>query len=188
VSKRDHLVHPEEFSDLEMDSPALSLLTDFRRHEPFVIDGWMSAVEAERDMRSTHTLLRLVVDRNGEFIGTITPTDLSATKLIRRVADGEDRGGIRVMDLMTRRQALQALSYSDISRARVKDVIATLRHHGEQHCLVVDSDTHCIRGLIAVADIARRLHMDIPVHREPTFAEVFAVLRRGHTRGSEPRV
>lgn len=179
MTSADHLVSPEEYADVGLDSPALSLFTDFRRHEPFVIDGWTSAVEAERFMRQSHTRLRLVVDHQGEFIGTVTLDDLSERRLIQRVAAGESRYDIRVMDLMTHRHQLRAMAYRDLTQARVRDVIDTLSQRGERHCLVLDVHDHAIRGLIAASDVARRLHMDLRLDPAPTFARIFAVLNEG---------
>jgi len=173
VEMADHLVSPEEFADVGPYSPALSLFTDFRRHEPLVIEGAMCATDAASFMRQSHTRLRLVVDRQGEFIGTISLENLSEANLLRRVAGGETRGNIQVMDLMKHRHELRALSYDDLARALVRDVIDTLRTSGEQHCLVVDSEAHCIRGLIAASDVARRLRMDIRIGVAPTFAQIF---------------
>ena len=179
MTRADHLVHPEEYSDVRLDSPALALFTDFRRHDPIVIDGWTRAVDAERAMRESHTRLRLVVDHAGEVLGTITLDDLSERQVIRRVAAGDRREDILVTDLMTRRSALKALSFDDLQRATVRHVIDTLSSHGERHCLVVDFGHHAIRGLIAASDVARRLHMSLQLDPAPTFAAIFAVVHDG---------
>ncbi|MEZ5559968.1 MAG: CBS domain-containing protein [Pseudomonadales bacterium] len=176
VDSADHLVHPEEYWDLGLRSSALSLLTDFRRHEPQVIDGWMLAVDADRFLRQSRAKLRLVVDHDGEFIGIITVSDLAEARLVKRVAGGEPREAIRVIDVMTPRRDIRALSYNDLRGATVGDVIETLRCNGEQHCLVVDGGDHRIRGLIAASDVAARLHTNINVSTGPTFAEIFAAV------------
>lgn len=176
VDRTDHLVRPNEYSDVTLRSPALAVFTDFRNHEPLVIDGWLSAVAAREYLRQSFAKLRLVVDHSGEFIGTITLADLSEERVLRKVAAGEHRYDVRVVDLMTHRKDIRALSYDDLCRATVGDVIDTLRRHGQQHCLVVSEDTHAIRGLIAASDIARRLHMAVDVSGPPTFAQVFEVL------------
>ncbi len=176
VDTADHLVSPAEFSDVGLRSSALTLFTDFRRHEPLVIDGWMTATAAQQYMRQSNAKLRLVVDHGGEFIGTITLAELSEERLLKRVAAGERRNEIQVMDLMTHRHELRALDYDDLRRARVGDVIDTLRYHGERHCLVVAFRTHRIRGLIAASDVARRLHTNLDMPAAPTFADVFRVI------------
>lgn len=172
----DHLVHPEEFSDVRLDSPALLLLTDFRHHQPMVIDGGMRAVDAEAFMRASHTRLRLVVDQRDAFVGLVTLDDLSERRLIKKIAAGETRYHIHVRDLMQHRHELRALRYQDLTHCTVQDVLETLEHRGEHHCLVVDTTDHGIRGLIAASDVARRLHMEVRVQAAPTFADICAAL------------
>lgn len=177
VDLADHLVSPQDFTDIDTDSPALVLFTDFRLHEPLIIDGWTAATQAGEFMRQSHTHMRLVVDHGGEFIGTISMRDLSQERLLKQIAAGERRQEIRVMDLMTQRRHLRALSYGDVCNATVGDIVDTLRHYGEQHCLVVNPETHGIRGLIAASDVARRLHRRIDVPSTFSFAEAFAAMR-----------
>jgi CBS domain containing-hemolysin-like protein len=173
VEASDHLVSPEEFTDVGLYSPALAVFTDFRRHEPLVIEGSTRAADAAMLLRQSHTRLQIVVDRNREFIGTITQSDLSEANLLRKVAAGETRQAIQVAELMKPRHELRALSYSDVERATVKDLIDTLQTNGEHHCLVVNAETHNIRGLIAASDVEKRLHMNLHVDETPTFAEIF---------------
>ena len=161
VDQAEHLVYPGDFHDLGLNSSALTLFTDFKRHDPLVVEAWMTAADAAEEFRQTHTHLRLVVDRRGEFVGTITRTDLSETNLLKRIAAGEPRREVRVMDLMRHRHQLRALSYRDLQQATVGDVVETLKSSGAQHCLVVDFDSHSIRGLIAASDVAKKLHIDI---------------------------
>jgi len=176
LDSTDHLVAPSEYGDIGPQSPALSLFTDFKRHEPFVLDGWMSAIEAGANMRRSHSKLRLVVDRNMEFIGTITLQDLSEANLLKKIAAGSRRDDIQVVDLMKHRHELHAISYDELRRSTVQDVIDTLSTSGDQHCLVVDSNTHSIRGLIAASDVSARLHKEISVSAAPTFAEIFTAV------------
>lgn len=176
VETVDHLVWPGEFWDVGLRSSALTLFTDFRRHEPLVLDGWMRAVDAARFMAQSHAKLRLVVDHGGEFIGTITRDDLSEQRLLKQVAAGQNREDIQVLDLMTHRHELRAMAYRDISRATVADVLETLRSNGERHCLVVNQRAHEIRGLIAASDVARRLHRHLDFQVAPTFAEIYRAI------------
>lgn len=176
VETSDHLVSPEQYFDIDLHSPALSVFTDFRRHQPVVIEGTMRAVDAAAVLRQSLPRLRLVVDGKGEFIGTVTQHELSEANLLRRVAAGASRGDIQVMDVMKHRNELRALWYGDLRHATVRDLIDTLHGNGESHCLVVEGDTHSIRGLIAASDMERRLHMNVQAGRAPTFAEIFAAV------------
>lgn len=176
VETTDHLVSPNEYFDVDLHSPALSVFTDFRKHEPVVVDGMMRAVDAALALRQSLPRLRLVVDRSGEFIGTVTQRELSEPNLLRRVAAGTSREDLLVMDVMKHRHEHRALWYDDLAHATVRDLIDTLRSNGESHCLVVEGDTHSIRGLIAASDVERRLHVTRPTDPAPTFAEIFAAV------------
>ena len=67
---------------------------------------------------------------------------------------------------------------ADLAHATVKDLVDTLHKNGESHCLVVEGDSHSIRGLIAASDVERRLHVHLPTDRAPTFAEIFSAVHR----------
>ena len=176
VETTDHLVSPREFFDVDLHSPALSVFTDFRKHEPVVMDGMMRAVDAAVALRQSLPRLRLVVDRFGEFIGTVTWRELSEENLLRHVAAGTSRQDILVMDVMKHRHQIRALWYDDLCHATVRDLVDTLHGNGESHCLVVQGDTHSIRGLIAASDVERRLHVKSGSDLPRTFAEIFTAL------------
>ena len=57
---------------------------------------------------------------------------------------------------MTLYPRLEVLDITDVLRATVGDIIATLREQGRQHALVVDTDPdsgkEAVRGIFAVAD------------------------------------
>lgn len=177
VMALDHLVHPDEFSDISWSSSALEVFTDFRYHQPQVIDQSITALEADALMRKAHVKLMLVVDRDDEFVGTISASDLSEQRLILHTARGIPREELRVADLMRERDRVQALDYARLTTARIRDVVETLKQNGEQHCLVVDSGNHHIRGLISSSDIARRLHIPIEIARQNTFVDIFQAIR-----------
>jgi len=176
VEAIDHLVSPTDYADVNLHSPALNVFTDFHKHEPLAFEGMMRAVDAALDLRQSRPRLRLVVDRAGEFIGTVTYRELSEINLLRRVANGMAREDLLVMDVMKHRHEHRALWYDDLSHASVKDLVDTLQDSGESHCLVVEGETHNIRGLIAASDVERRLHINLRTDRAPTFAEIFAAL------------
>lgn len=172
-----HLVHPEEFADITWESSALEIFTDFRFHKPLVIFQGVSVYEAERRMRRAHVKLMLVVDSRDEFVGTISAADLEEQNLMLYVSRGHDREELRVSDLMLSRSEIQALDFDRLAGARICDVVETLKQKGRQHCLVVDSENHHIRGLISSSDIARRLHMPIEITRQSSFVELFNAIR-----------
>ncbi|GAB3269774.1 CBS domain-containing protein [Parahaliea aestuarii] len=177
VNAVDHLVHPEEFADIDWDSSALEIFTDFRFHKPQVIFQGVSVDEADRRMRRAHVKLMLVVDDRDEFVGTVSAADLEEQNLMQHTSRDQARKDLRVVDVMQPRGRIQALEFSLIAGARIRDVVETLRQRGQQHCLVVDTDNHHIRGVISSSDIARRLHMPIEITRHSSFVELFNTIR-----------
>jgi CBS-domain-containing membrane protein len=177
LSPAEHLVHPEEFHELKLDSPALSIFTDFKKHRPMEIDADTPAVQAEYLMRKAHVRLKLVVDRKEELVGTISLKDLDEQNFILRQRNGFAREAIQVRHLMLPRERIKALAYRDLMSATVGDVVHVLKQNGQQHCLVIDPQEHQIRGLISASDIARRLHIALEVEQAPTFVDIFEACR-----------
>jgi CBS domain containing-hemolysin-like protein len=177
LDSQDHLVHPEEFNEAKLDSPALSIFTDFKTHQPLEIEGDIQAVQAEFLMRKAHVHLQLVVDKSEELIGMISHHDLSDSKLMERQTKGHHREDIQVKHLMTPREHIKALSYRQLQQCTIGDVIHTLQQHHQQHCLVVDQEHHHIRGIVSAGDIARRLHIALEIENVPTFVDIFHAAR-----------
>lgn len=178
VSRVAHLVHPEEFHELSARSSALEFFTDFKKHSPLTIDGSTPAETVETLMCQAHVKLKLVVDGDGEFVGTISLDDLDEQHFMARVAQGYAHKEILVKDLMTPKAEIMALSLTDLNEATINDVIQALRQKGQQHCLVIDQSTTQIRGLICASDVARRLRIPICIERVPTFVDIFSSIKR----------
>ncbi len=171
----DSLVHPDDFSESMMTSPALDLLSDFKFTQPAVIEAKTNAAKAIEIMRHEHEHLKLVIDDNEEMIGLIHFEHLSDQVLIKKIAAGEDRHEIKVRDLMTPRQKLKSFDFDQLHSATVGDVIHALQTSGEAHCLVVDKKSHQIRGVFSADDISRRLHTQLTIHKTPTVLNIFDV-------------
>lgn len=178
VSNIAHLVYPDEFHELNFNSPAMEFVTDFKRHVPFTIEGTAPAENVETLMRKAHVKLKLVVDATGEFIGTISLEDLDEPRFMRQIAAGFARSEITVEDLMIPKSQILALHLSELEEACINDVVKALQKKGQQHCLVVDYSGTQIRGIISASDVARRLHIPIRIEKVPTFVDIFSSVRR----------
>ncbi len=173
----DHLIYPEDMADITENSPALLVLTDFKLHRPFVIESTTPIDEAENLMKRAHVKLKLVVNKEGKLRGIIAHADLESQHILQLTTQGYQRRDITVGDLMIPRRDLSALDYDELRNSTIGQIIATLKQNGVQHCLVVDKNTHSIRGLISASDIARKLHLPVEIHRTPTFVEIFEAVR-----------
>ena len=175
----DHLVHPEEFDEISLDSPAVAVFTDFKEHKPLEIESDIPAVQAEYLMRKAHVRLKLVVDTKSELLGTISLTQLSDQNILIHQHKGLDREDILVKHLMTPRSDIKALDYKEMMNSTIADVIETLKKDGAQHCLVVENQEHQIRVIISTSDIARRLHMPLDIEtKTTTFVDVFKAINK----------
>ncbi|MGY5798363.1 CBS domain-containing protein [Rheinheimera faecalis] len=169
----DHLVQPAEFAEANLNSAALDFVSDFKTTSPMMIDANTCAVEAEDMMNHEHTKLKLVIDANQELIGLISYEQLSIQNVLQRLGKGVNRTDLTVADLMRPRSEIKALAYEQIKHCTIGDVLNTLQHNGEQHCLVIDTDSHHIRGVISASDIASRLHIPVHIEKAPTFLNIF---------------
>ncbi|MCU4676117.1 CBS domain-containing protein [Catenovulum sp. 2E275] len=177
IDKVDHLVQPEEFQEVTLHSSALDIFTDFKKHRALMIDANTLAVEAEQEMIRSHVKMKLVVDEDKEFVGLISFDDIASQNIVKLVANGYQRSELTVADLMTPRSMIKALNYEDVAHANIANLIDTLQLNGVQHCLVVDSEKHHIRGVISASDIARKLKLSISVNKAPSFVDIFRVIR-----------
>lgn len=173
LAPEDHLVHPEEFNEVKLESSALTIFTDFKTHRPMEIEGDTPAFRAEYLMRKAHVHLQLVVDNKNELIGTITHKDLDEQNILLLQNKGIDREDVQVKHLMHARSDLKALNYRQLENASIGDVVNTLKQNHQQHCLVIDPDNHHIRGIVSARDIARRLHIALEIEAVPTFVDIF---------------
>lgn len=178
VNSIAHLVYPDEFHELNLNSPAMEFFTDFKQHIPITIEGATPAENVEALMRKAHVKLKLVVDTRGEFIGTISLEDLEEPHFMRQIAEGFTRNEIIVADLMTPKSRILALHLSELEESTINDVIKALQKRGQQHCLVVDYSGTQIRGIISASDVARRLQIPIRIEKVPTFVDIFSSVKR----------
>ncbi|RVU84328.1 CBS domain-containing protein [Leucothrix sargassi] len=177
IEKIDHIVTPENYEHLTLDSSALEVFTDFREFHPLVVDADTKAVEAKFLMQKSHLNLKIVLNSEMRLCGVIGLEDLSEQRLVTEVSKGKKREDILVTDLMLARADMMAFDYNEIRRAQVHNILSTLKDNNLQYCLVVDHEAHEIRGIISANEIARKLN--IPLLMNPpagTFAEVFSAL------------
>lgn len=173
LDAQDHLVQPDDFISPELNTPALTWLTDFKQHQPTLLEADTLATDAVMMLEREHSHLKLVVDAQEELVGLITSQQLSAQNIMRRVVLGEARSEITVRDLMLPRQQLRALAYQDLQHCSVADVLHTLQREGEAYCLVLERDSHQIRGVLSSENIASRLKLPVQVTPAPTFLQLF---------------
>ncbi|WP_346837781.1 CBS domain-containing protein [Microbulbifer sp. SAOS-129_SWC] len=176
----DKLVFPDEFSELSLDSPALSFVSDFKSHHPSLLTPAVSARNAAQIMSAGHLSAVLVVDRDGTFTGLLTAEDVTYQSIMQRVASGTPREELTVGDLMRPRGDLKMLSYQQVANSSIRDVLDAMRRNRQRDCLVVDLHNHHVRGLISASEVGMRLHADIDIDAAPTFADLWRSMAPVH--------
>jgi len=157
-------------------SPATEIMTDLQHAMAYTISPTASITDADNKMILCGVRLLFVTDSNNELTGLITSTDILGERSLNYLREhGGDRNDIIVQEIMTHREEIEAISYPEVVRASVGDIVATLHDAGRQHVLVVDNDS--VRGMFSATDVARRIGESVHVEtRARTFAELEAAL------------
>ena len=171
------------FIQVKLDDPATVVMTDLKKTSAVTIAAGAPIDAVDARMKHRGVRLLLVVDEDDNVVGLVTSTDLHGGKPVLHI---QKHGGtyhdIQVHDIMTPHDKLEVMCMEDVVRARVGNIVATLKQSGRQHALVVDrqenaSHAQVIRGIFSASQIARQLDMDIPTTEiATTFAEIEALL------------
>ena len=180
AGRMSHLVWPADEQHVGVDSPALSVMTDFIRSLPLVIGSNLSIADARAEMKHQHTGFKCVVDEHEEFIGVVGLDDLSDQEIVKKVASGYDRSELSVSDFMCPKRALRAMNYGQLEPMRVYGLLWALRGCDAHHCLIIDDSGSAIRGLVAASDVVHR--MGLPLDQwSASFVDVWMCLSQRHS-------
>jgi len=117
----------------------------------------------------------LVMDDTDKVTGLLTATDVLGDKPVRFLQQmGGTRADILVRDVMTVQQELEVSKLEDVQKAKVGDILATLKASGRQHAMVVEENadgSQTVRGLFSATQIARQLGIKV---KTAEVAKVFA--------------
>lgn len=172
----DRLIWPASYSVLNIQSSAITVLEDFRKNQPALVSPDAPAMEVEASMRRDHIRLKVVIDEFERFLGLVTVNDLDSQEMLKMVAEGYPRHELKVRDFMHPRSSLRSFDYEELERATIQDVMETLQHSGQQHCLVVDQGCRAIRGVISAQDIASRIGLPLDTQNRSSFVNVFKAI------------
>ena len=168
-------MNPDNHEDIDLYSSSMEVFTDFNQQQPFLLEQSVGIDAATELMKKAHVRLKLVIDHEEHFRGVISLADLLSVKVMRAMkATGLMREDLTVADVMTHKDALRAIEMDEFRRAKIGDVLQTMKRFGEQHVLVVDSADQSIRGIVSSSDTVRRLH--VPVHiseRANSFSDIY---------------
>lgn len=170
------LAFPDNLTERGLNSPATTLLIDFRLHPPATLYMDDSLDEAKSFLGHAHLSVMAVVDQYGHFRGLLTRDQLSDEAIMRRLFRGQHRKELQVRDLMVPRSQLTAIDYGTLASLSIDKFVTLLYEEGRSYVLVVDRHSQRIRGLISAAELAQRLGLSHEARRKPTFMDIFAAV------------
>ncbi|MFQ6022856.1 MAG: CBS domain-containing protein [Acidiferrobacterales bacterium] len=178
----EHPPTPPEL--IRLDSPAVTVMTDFQYVHPVTVNPDMPIDDALQKMKTAGVRLLLVTDEVDEIIGLITAKDIMGEKPIQIVQDTRiQRSDIKVEMIMTPQSNITVLNMVSVRNAQVGHIIETLRQLERQHMLVVDVDdaskTQRVIGLFSTSQISKLLGRDVREEVAPAHSLVEMLHQRG---------
>ncbi|RKR06281.1 CBS domain protein [Kushneria sinocarnis] len=167
-------------ASLDMDSPAIALLTDFSEVRAHTIAAGASASQAHETMKNNGIHMLLVLDDDGHFAGIVSARILFGGRAITLAMQQYEvnREDVTVEMIRTPREELHAIEYRRLERATLGDLVQTLRTSGDRHVLITDGDcdtSDCrIRGVVSASDVSHALGINLD---HPPEAHSFSAIR-----------
>ncbi|KAA3629957.1 MAG: CBS domain-containing protein [Proteobacteria bacterium] len=164
-----------------MNAPATDVMTDLSQVPVISIEAEAGIDEALKLMIHARVRMLVVFNSEGDLVGLITSRDIVGEKPVDFVSRHRiARDQVRVADIMTPRGQVDVLHMAEVTRARVGDIIETLREQGRQHALAIEktpTGEWALRGIFSTTHIGRRLGISVEASGAvQSFAELEAVL------------
>jgi len=168
---------------VRLSDPATDVMTDLTKVSVVSVRARTSMDKANAKMIRYGVRMLLVLDDNEQVAGLITATDILGEKPMRFLQNmGGTHADIMVRDIMTPQRELEALNIEDVKKARVGDIVMTLKKANRQHSLVVSENpmgTQSVCGLFSLTQIARQLGAQVQgFELARTLAEIEAVIAK----------
>ena len=177
LRQAEHIVSNEDLGIYTLESPAETVITNFKKRTPSLLEQDLSLDEALRFMRKSHVRSAIVIDKGETFLGLLTLADLESRKVLS-MADkmGLKRTDLCIADVMTPKAKLRGISIKEVMDARIGDMLQTLQDLGKPHVLLTDEGGN-IAGVVSASEVARKLRIDINIsERVTSFAEIYSVV------------
>lgn len=173
----------EQNPEVLLSAPAMTVMTDLSRVPVASVLPEASIDEANDLMVQRRVRMLFVLDDNGHMIGLVTTNDILGEKPMQVVLQrGSRHDEIRVQDVMTSVDHVEALDQADVEEACVGDIVETMRDRGRQHAIVTcrsDGGEIEVCGVFSAADLSRRLGREVvPLVLARTFAEIEETIAR----------
>ena len=144
-----------------LEDSALNVMTDLRRVSVVTVKAQTTLDKANARMIRYGVRMLLVLDDADKVVGLLTATDILGEKPMMFLQDmGGTHSDILVRDIMTLHREIEVLKLQDVQAAKVGHVVATLKHAGRQHAIVIEignDGNHIVCGVFSSTQIARQL-------------------------------
>ena len=173
---------PWQTDAVTLESPGLLVMTDLTKVKAATTIPATTLRQAEQLMIYQGVRMLFVVSEMPGLEGLITSTDLHGDHVMRIIQQRNARyDELTVGDVMVGLAALDAIEHEQMKGATVRNVVATLKKHGRNHLLVVESGAgqapSRVRGVISRAQVERQLGTVIDmVEVAQTFADIEKML------------
>ena len=161
--------------NVTLNDPAISVMTDLRCVSVVNVRAKTSLDKANAKMIRYGVRTLLVLDEADKVVGFLTATDVMGEKPVRFLQQvGGTHADIMVSDVMTVQSELEVLNLEDVLKAKVGNVLVTLKAAGRQHAMVAEENadgSQTVRGLFSATQIARQLGLQI---KTAEVAKIFA--------------
>ena len=169
---------------VKLSDPAADVMTDLGKVSVVSVRAKTSMDKANAKMIRYGVRMLLVLDDNDQLAGLLTATDVMGEKPMRFLQNmGGTHADIMVRDIMTTQRELEVLKVDDVRKAKVGQIVATLKDHNRQHALVIDEAAdgrQSVCGLFSITQIARQLGAQVQSFElARTFAEIETVIAQG---------
>ena len=166
---------------VNVDSEAILVMTDLSRVPSATIVADATLEEANHSMLVRGVRLLLVVAEDNKIAGLVTTVDVLGEKPVLVAQKRQStRSELRVADVMVSVDKMEAMAIEDVRKARVGNIVASLKSDGRAHAIVVGQGPdgrQCLLGIFSTSQIARQLGVQIQTHEiARTFAEIEAVI------------
>ena len=159
---------PWRSDPVTLDSEALSVMTDLTQVKAATTSPRTTLRQAEQLMIYQGVRMLFVVSEMPTLEGLITSNDLYGDRTMRIVQQRNVRyDEITVADVMIDVASLDAIEFAEIEQATVRNVVATLKQHGRNHLLIVETtrrpqrlhtvEQQRVRGVVSRAQVERQL-------------------------------
>lgn len=166
---------------VKLSDPATSVMTDLLKVSVISVRAKTSMDKANAKMIRYGVRMLLVLDDNDQVAGLLTASDVLGEKPMRFLQNmGGTHADILVRDIMSTQRELNVLNIDDVQKAKVGEIVASLKKSNKQHSLVVvesPDGRQTVCGLFSVTQIARLLGAQVQSFElARTFEEIEAIL------------